>query len=35
MIGIILAAAAVLIAAPVLGGLAWRTARQRRVPKRW
>jgi pimeloyl-ACP methyl ester carboxylesterase len=33
MIGSILAAAAGVIAAPVVGGLAWRTARQRRAAK--
>jgi pimeloyl-ACP methyl ester carboxylesterase len=33
MVAIRLAAAAVLVAAPVLGGLAWRKARQRRVAR--
>jgi hypothetical protein len=33
MIGTILAGAAGVVAAPVVGGLAWRTARQRRVAK--
>ena len=33
MIGSILAGAAGVIAAPVVGGLAWRTARQRQVAK--
>src|SRR5262245_19003729 len=33
MIGSVLAAFAALIAVPVVGGLAWRTARQRRVAK--
>jgi hypothetical protein len=33
MTGTILAGAAGVVAAPVVGGLAWRTARQRRVAK--
>jgi hypothetical protein len=33
MIGSMLAGAAAVVAAPVVGGLAWRTARQRRTAK--